>query len=308
MRPVILASPGYQADPPPDCLTEAAARRPKGRVKGRAYWSLVLRGLSSAELQLAEGWLMRARSRAAAEASDRPRSRSRRPEPRPAGRAERAAPPQGRPSQAERAAPPQVRPSQAKPSRLEPTETPVARKPEAKRSPKSRAKPPLAPEVALPPGPLTLPAAGTNLLLVSKARLDAGMDVECAWTVDCQCVWEEMDEELAGHIGLHPAALTKVARRLGPVLSGAVMEAVAAQGTPAAPGCLQFECEDGRRASVAVACLVAHLLAALGHPFQVMHLGLEYDSHQESCPACSGLVPEDAAEAVLGLWRDLPLD
>ena len=297
MQPDILAGPRYQADPPPSCLLDAMVERPRGKVKQAAYWSRVLRELPGTEMQKADRWLTRAWKHPRPEGWARPRSRSERASPPPA-RAERAAPTQARPSR--RAEPRcQLRPTAVP----EPAPAPAPAFPAA--SPASCLESWLSPESA---GLLPGPAAGAEeLLLVSKPRHEPPLDVASAWTVDCQFLWAEMDEKLEGHLGLHPAALAAVAPRLGPVLS-CVLDMVAAQGTPAAAGCLQFECEDGRRASVAVLCLVADLLAALGRPAQVVHLGLEYDSHQESCPECSGRVPKDTAEVVSRLWRDLPLD
>lgn len=292
MRPGILEGP-CRADPPPDCLLRAMAGKPpsrSGRSVARIYWNAVLQGLQRAEEEAVHRWLSRAQSLTSAEDWDKSRSRS------PSGRAERAV-------TLEAAVDP----------------LPTGLKPAQKAHPKTKVKPQpleslesaatLGPEGALPPGPSPpCPAAGAHLLVVSKSRQDAGMDVERAWTVDCQFLWVNMDEELEGHLGLHPATLAEVACRLGPVLP-VVREAVEARGVAAAaPGCLQFECEDGRRASVAVACLVVSLLVGLGHPVQILHLELEYDTHKDSCPVCSGLVQEEAAEAVLRLWRDLPLD
>lgn len=304
MQPDTLADPCYQADPPPSCLLEAMARRPMARRRLGAYWSRVLRELPGTEMQKAQSWLMHVRKLPSGQKFP---SGCRKGWTKRRSRSKRAATP---PTRAERAAPTQARPSsRAGPSCLHPTavaQAPVPAVPAA--GPASRLEslepPPSLESAGLPPGP----AAGADaLLLVSKPRHEPPLDVESAWTVDCQFLWVEMDKEVEDHLGLHPAALAAVAPRLGPVLS-AVLDAVAAQGTPAAAGCLQFECEDGRRASVAVLCLVADLLAALGHAAQVMHLGLEYDSHQEWCPACSGRVPKDTAEVVLRLWRDLPLD
>ena len=339
MRPVVLARPVYQADPPPACLTDAMEGVPQVKTERRQYWSSVLRGLRPWDQDQARIWLARTRVAAGYQgpgtrALTRPRSRSRGPEPGPAG-AERGVPRAAVPSRVERdsrvnrpsRASPASRPSRA--SHLESLPEPVrgplppgplphrpaAGCPESMES----LEPARAP---VPPGPLPhRPAAGSPesmesteslelggapvLLLNSKPRHEAGFDVERSWTVDCQFLWIDAEEGMEEHLGLHPLALLLVAPRLGPILAG-VRDAVADLESEAPLGCLNFECDDGRTASVAAACLVAHLLLALGRPHRVEHLGLEYDSHQQTCPACCGPVPVEAAETVLRLWQALP--
>lgn len=342
MRPAVLARPSYLADPPPACLTDAMEGAPRCRTQRRSYWSLVLRGLRPWDQDQARIWLARVLGAArhqgpGTQAPTRPRSRSRGPEPGPTG-AERGAPSAAGPSRVEHdslvsrpsRAGPVGRPSRA--SHLEPLPEPGRRPLPPGPLPHRQAagclesveslEPVRAP---VPPGPVPhRPAAGCLesteslvstaslepvgapvLLLISKPRHEAGFDVERAWTVDCQFLWIDAEEGMEEHLGLHPLALLLVAPRLGPILAG-VRDAVADLESEAPLGCLNFECDDGRTASVAAACLVAHLLLALGRPHRVEHLGLEYDSHQQMCPACCGPVPAEAAETVLRLWRALP--
>ena len=308
MRPAMLAGPIYLADPPPACLTDAMVGLPRGRGEKRSYWSHVLRDLPPGEEDQVDEWLTRVRRASGppgpgSQASTRPRSRSRGPEPGPAGGAERGAPSDARPSRVGR--PSRVsRPSRA--SHLESMES---------------LEPVRAP---VPPGPLprrpvgghlesteSLEPAGAEgapiLLLISRPRDAPEMDVERAWSVDCQFLWTDVDEEMEEHLGLHPSALEMVAPRLGSLLP-VVLDALESLESAAPLGCLQLVCDDGRTASVAATCLVDHLLTTLGRPHHVQHLGLEYDSHQQTCLTCCGLVPEDAAETVLELWRALPLE
>lgn len=268
MKPAFLRSPLGQADPPPPCLLRALeCQSVDSPVTRRAYWGFVLRGLSPEDNQLVDAWLFRVKGHEV-EAVARQRSRSREPLPGPPGQPRR---------------PSAVRFQES----VESLERP--RRPSAARFQKS--------VESLEPS--------ASLLLVSKPRDEEGMDVDNTWYVECQPLWVEMDEVVEGHLGCHPAALAEVARggALKPVLE-VVQQALAGTGTPSM-GCLEFECDDGRGASVAVACLVSGLLRALGHAHQVMHLGLVHDDHQVSCAACRSLVPEDAAEAVLSLWESL---
>ena len=270
LKPAFLGSRLGQADPPPPCLLQAMeCQSLRSPVARRAYWGFVLRGLSLEDDVLVDDWLQRVRGHAV-EAAARQRSRSREPVRRRRG-------------------PSAVRfhesvesPGPAQPQR-----------PSAARFRTQESVESLEPE------------ASASLLLISKPRDEEGMDVDNAWYVECQPLWEEMDEVVEGHLGCHPAALAEVAHcgAMKPVLE-VVRQVLAGMGTQSVD-CLEFQCDDGRRASVAVACLVSGLLKALGHEHQVVHLGLVRDEHQASCPACCSLVPENATDAVLSLWESL---